>query len=254
MKVLVVGDIHGKWEMVNEAFDTFIKGHYDKIIFMGDIYDSFDRTDEDMIHCANVINAMLKTYPDRVVVIVGNHDEAYLRYNPEHFRCSGFRPMLHVKLHPQLLSMKKFYQYAYGIGNHLFTHAGVQYRWFSKHFNTLQNCADMMGVDITDPTHLWMVLDAVARTADSGIWKEKGPARRGMDSDYGSPMWCDLDEMLTNGPYPGLHQICGHTHTDLMYRFNRFEGNKKYKDTSVTYVDVLAHHMQFLTIHIDEND
>jgi len=252
MRVLVVGDIHGRWQLVNEAFNMFLEEKYDKIIFTGDIYDSFERTDEDMMRCAHILNAMLSTYPDQVIVLIGNHDEPYLRYNPEHYRCAGFRPLLHAKVHPLLSPMKKYYQYAYGIGNYLFTHAGLQYKWFSKHFEVLQECADLMGLDITNESHIWQILDGVARTADAGIWKEVGPRRKGMDSDFGSPMWCDLDEMIQQGPYPGLHQVCGHTHLPHIYKFDRFEDNKKYRDTSVTYVDVLSYRTQFLTLHINE--
>ncbi len=251
MKVLVVGAIHGRWELVNQAFDKFLTGKYDKIIFTGDICDSWDRSNMDMIRCYNIIHAMTKMLGDKLVLLIGNHDEQYIRYNPEAFRCTGFRPDLHRELNCVLAPYKKHYQYAYGIKNFLFTHAGVQYAWFSKHFHTLNKWAETISLDIEDPTNLWILIDGVARTHDEDIIHEIGPKRGGFASEVGGPLWCDMEEMILKGPYPGLNQVCGHTKTDHIYRFHKFEGNKHYKDTSVTYVDVLNTKIHFLTLYID---
>lgn len=250
MKVLVVGAIRGNADLLNLAFNTFLEEKHDRIIFTGNIFDCEGRTDDEVIRCANIMNAMLDSYPDKVVCLIGNSDEAYMRYNPERYRTKGFRPLLHVKLHPLLLTKKKHYKYAYGIGDYLFTHAGLQYGWLSKHFTTLDKCADMMGLDVTDAAHLWMVIDGVARTADATIIHEAGAGKGGADSDYGGPLWCGMDEMLVKGPYPGLHQVVGHTRTDHIYRFHTFQDKKRWKDTSVTYVDVLSDKTQFLTLNI----
>lgn len=251
MKVLVVGDIHGRYEFVNQAFDKFLKERYDKIIFMGDICDSFDRSDRDIERCYNIIHAMMKTSQDKIVSLIGNHDEPYFNYNPEKTRCPGFRPSLHMNLHITLTENKKHHQYAYGIGDHLFTHAGVQLSWFGKHFDILKCWADIMQLDIQDAKSLWIILDSVARTSDANIFREKGAIRGGLSSDFGSPLWCDMSEMLSKGPYPGLHQVCGHTPTDNIYRFRNFGDSNLYKNTSVAYIDVLSSKPQFMTLYID---
>lgn len=252
MKVLVVGAIHGRVNILNEAFNKYLSQKYDKIIFTGDIADGYE-SDEKVLRCFNVLNAMIKSYPDKVIALIGNHDEPYFRYNPEKYRnSSGYRPNLHYDLHAMLNPMKRHYQYAFGIKKYLFTHAGIQYSWLSKHFDVLNKWAELMRLDITDPENLWLIVDGVARTSDGHIIHEIGPKRGGADSDIGGPLWCDMEEMINRGPYPGLNQVCGHTKTDNIYRFHKFEGTKFYKNTSVTYVDVLSNKTQFLTLNIDD--
>lgn len=252
MKVLVCGDIHGRHKAVTNAFDKFLSEDYDKIIFTGDICDSHDANDNDIIRCWNIINTMIKAYPDKVIVLLGNHDIPYLHFDPEKFRCSGFRSDLHKQLYFLLHPMRNKYKVAYGISNFLFTHAGVQYNWFAKHFDIIDKWAESTSLDVTDPGNLWLILNMIYQTRDADILFEAGPKRGGMDSDFGGPFWCDLNEIIMKAPYPGLNQIIGHTPTEEIYRFHRFQNGKYYKDTSVCCIDVLSSKVQFLTLQIKE--
>ncbi len=250
MKVLSVGDIHGKHELVAEAFGIFIKEKYDRIIYHGDTADGFDRTNEDIVRCFNILLSAKKVHPDKVILLMGNHDEPYFHQIPEEYRCQGFRPDLHAELSNLLIPNRSKFNYAHGISNYLFTHAGVSSAWFLKHFDTLDNWATIMGIDITEPEELSMVLEGVSQTHDKNILFEIGPDRNGYLSDFGGPLWCDRSEIMDLGPIIGLNQIVGHTSQQFITRVHEFEGGKKYKNTSVTFIDVLAHQKQFLTLEI----
>src|SRR5580704_9577331 len=85
MKHLVIGDLHGKdcWKDVN--FNA-----YDKIVFIGDYVDHWNLADR--VISRNLIRVidLKKKHPDKVELLLGNHDVQYLHY--PHFLCSGFRP------------------------------------------------------------------------------------------------------------------------------------------------------------------
>ena len=250
-KVLVIGDLHGRHELATKAYDTFLKGKYDKAIFLGDYADSHDRPDADILRTFNIVLTMKKNHPEQVELLVGNHDEPYFHLDvPRQLLSKGFRMTLHRSLSHVLAPNIKEFSYAYGIKNYLFTHAGVSHKWFFKHFDLLSMWATRMDMDLLDVEDLHIILDNIRLTGDKYILFEIGPERGGYDSDAGGPMWCDRDELLNFGPLQGLNQVVGHTSQQFISRIHTFEGNKKYKDTSVTFTDCLSHREQFLTLEI----
>ena len=252
MKVLCVGDIHGKSELVNKAFDTFLKGKYDQIIFHGDIADG-DKKDEEIIRCFNIIIGMKRTYPDQVVILVGNHEEQYFHLQNEFYRCSGYRESLYYHLYPLLSENRNLFRYAYGIKNYLFTHAGVNAGWFIKHYDTIYKWSKTMGLDIVEIDQWWQIFDGISQTKDKPILFEVGPDRGGKAKGIGGPLWCDMSEMIYHKPVMGLHQVVGHTQQHFMRRVTAFGDKPKFlnKDTSVTFIDVLNDRHQFLTLEIE---
>lgn len=252
MKILNVGDIHGKIDVLNKAFNTFLKGEYDKIIFHGDLADSWDASNSDILRCFNIAIGMKKTFPDKVILLIGNHEEHYLHLNPELYRCAGFRPDLHPSLFPLLNDNRSLFQYAYGIGNYLFTHAGVNKGWFIKNYDIIVKTAEKMGSDICEVQDWWRIIDAISQTSHSPILSEVGPERGGRKSNIGGPIWCDKEEMMNHGPICGFHQVVGHTEQHFIRRVTSFEGKTKAvgKHTSVTFIDVLNYRHQFLTLNI----
>src|SRR5690554_631315 len=91
IKILAVGDLHGKscWQAID--FDQ-----YDKVIFMGDYVDSTSHSDEEILDNFSEVIEVKKRHPEKVVLLLGNHDIQYLYY-PD-FRCSGFRPAMQISL------------------------------------------------------------------------------------------------------------------------------------------------------------
>lgn len=254
-KVLVIGDLHGRHELATKAYDIFLKEKYDKAIFLGDYADSYDRSDQDILRTFSIALSMKKDHPDQVELLIGNHDEPYFHTDLSEARdyiCRGFRTTLHRSLSHILVPHQKEFSYAYGIGNFLFTHAGISYPWFFKHHDVISMWAERMDIDLEDVQMLHVILDNLKFTSDKHILFEVGPDRGGLESNHGGPMWCDREEMLVGGPLPGLNQVVGHTNQHYINRQHKFEGDKRYKDTSVTFIDCLSYRQQFLTLEIDD--
>ena len=250
MKVLVCGDIHCRVDELTAAFNKFLREKYDKIIFLGDYWDSFDRSNNDMIRVANMLLSMKRQYKDQMILLIGNHDVPYLRLDPSGFRVAGFRPLLHPTLYHILAPQRNDFQYAYGIGNYLFTHAGVQLNWYIDHFKLIQEWGCKMGLDIFKVSEFWMVLDGIGQTRDFEILFECGEKRGGKYYEKGGPLWCDIDEILTSGPVPGFHQVVGHSPVSHIRRISRFAEGFHLKNTTVTFTDCLHSRTQFLTLNI----
>ena len=68
---LVVGDIHGDFNILKVIIDGFIKNdHINHLIFLGDIVDRGSQS----IGCLNLLYALIIKYPERVHLVRGNHE------------------------------------------------------------------------------------------------------------------------------------------------------------------------------------
>ena len=68
MKTIVIGDIHGRtiWKQI-VRHNTF-----DKVVFEGDYFDSFDISVKDQLKNFNEIIKFKERFPDKVVLLIGN--------------------------------------------------------------------------------------------------------------------------------------------------------------------------------------
>jgi predicted phosphodiesterase len=71
MRLLVFGDLHGesRWQQHVENIDR-----YDYVIFMGDYMDSFTHLDIELIDNLSELINFKAMYPDKVILLLGNHD------------------------------------------------------------------------------------------------------------------------------------------------------------------------------------
>jgi len=68
---LVIGDIHGDFNILKSIIDGFTKNdHINHLIFLGDIVDRGSQS----IGCLNLLYALIIKYPDRVHIVRGNHE------------------------------------------------------------------------------------------------------------------------------------------------------------------------------------
>ena len=234
-RILAVGDLHGRHEIAYKAIQLFKNKKCDKLIFIGDYCDSFNRTNDDILETLKLVLAIKQEYPDDVILILGNHDISY-KYTPD-FECTGQRAELLPTLKYFFEENSKYFQIAHlevdGKNKYLFTHAGVQKKWFNKYKNRIAHY-EIYGFDLAG------TLNCIDQTRDRWILNELGTKRGGIRYDYGGPTWCDKTEMESYGPIPGYHQIVGHTHINHIEKVTKFEGDKHYENTSVTFIDVLS--------------
>ena len=130
MKIIALGDTHGRndWKKVVEEND------FDKIIFIGDYFDSHEEVNP-LVQKSNFreIISYKKKNKEKVVLLFGNHDFHYLRgitqtysgFQIEHYH--DIQELLENALKENLLQM------SFSFNNYLFTHAGVTKTWLNNH-------------------------------------------------------------------------------------------------------------------------
>lgn len=130
MKIIAIGDLHGR----NIWKDIINKTDYDKVIFIGDYFDSDEgiSAEQQAENFKDVI-AFKKDNPEKVKLLFGNHDFHYLPSVTEHY--SGFQPA-HRKDFEVLIKDavdEDFLQACFVFENILFTHAGLTKTWSSAY-------------------------------------------------------------------------------------------------------------------------
>lgn len=217
MKTITIGDVHGL--PVADVVHTLID-RYDKVIFVGDYTDSFDCTDSEIFKSLKDIISLKKEYPDKVVLLLGNHDLQYLLTSGLH-RCSGFRTSMFPDLNGIFQKNKELFQTAFQIKNILWTHAGVHREWYNSRFNSY--------ADKFPDLYVAQQLNLAFKAYELSLF-DVGLMRWG-SHQVGGPFWCDKNELYNKGLQDYI-QIVGHTKTDKI-------NIKEYGSEELVFVDVL---------------
>ena len=226
MKILSIGDLHGK-----DIWNTINAKDYDRVIFVGDIYDEFYhiKTSEE-VHDNALSLVQWAKEQGNVDICIGNHDAHYFKWQEPVFRIvrgAGFTESQLYKAYHIYIENKELFKVAYQVNNYLWTHAGLSQAGYGFHFK-----------EMTDT--LIATQDGVNNLADAlnKMWDINyeplfyAPLSRGGDDTYGGPLWASKSDTI-GGPLSNYHQIVGHTETqDIIHK----ELNP---DTSITYIDCL---------------
>ena len=121
MKTIILGDTHGRsnWKL------AIHQDQPDRVIFIGDYFDSFDIPGVEQIHNFKEIIQYKENNPQiEVVLLIGNHDHHYF---PEigYTGTSGYQSGIAPSITQVIDENRHHLQMAYGFGDYLFTHAGV---------------------------------------------------------------------------------------------------------------------------------
>jgi predicted phosphodiesterase len=123
---MAMGDVHGRntWKgLVNTQ-------KFDKLVLLGDYFDSFDINAQEQMDNFRDIIAFKQTNPDKVVLLIGNHDFHYLpiamTINETY---SGFQLRYAFAISQLIEEHKHLLQMCYQWENYLFTHAGITHTW-----------------------------------------------------------------------------------------------------------------------------
>lgn len=224
MHIIAIGDVHGR-----DAWKEIQNSPADQIVFIGDYVDPHRPIpDFEVVRNLEEIMAFKKSDPNRITLLLGNHDAQYLYYPL--YSCSGHRADLQETLGTLFLENENLFQIAWQQGRYLFTHAGISQGWYDRHLSTLAQYGDK---------HLSGTLNAIHGSEHRDILFEVGWERGGWHP-YGGPIWADQSE--TRYDYLAhFHQVVGHS------RVNDFE---YYGDdnASITYIDVGDTRVRFYTI------
>lgn len=251
-KVLSIGDIRGrdlwmfythenpydfkKWkESVEngipadcEFWNEMPYRKYDKIIFVGDYCDSFDLDNEIILENLKNIVFFKKALPDKVVLLLGNHDIQYLEYNQV---CTGWRSEMGIDLMPLLNDKECDYKIAHQeIGEDgkiwVWSHAGITNPWleqvkkevFNEKYRLYEITKDYKESNLADFVNM--------------LWEIRNPRVFNVDHESGGfekwagPIWVRT-RILNENPIPSINQIIGHTPQKRIYR-HELEGFSHY--------------------------
>ena len=199
-KVLIVPDVHCR-DFYKEPVKKYID-QVDKVVFLGDYLDPYyyeGFTRENGIKNLGEIIELKNNNPDKVILLLGNHDCQYCDdwLNPDdkcdirpcsRYDCNPERNKVTRKLYE--LNKDKF-QLLYKIDDVVFSHAGIRNEWLDEYCHCTFD--ELLKDETKAYGHLWVV----------GF-------SRGGDEDFGSCVWNSLNEERNRLP-GDLYQVFGHT-------------------------------------------
>ena len=121
LKTIVIGDIHGRstWKLITHLEQP------NRVIFVGDYFDSFDFSGLEQIHnFKEIIRFKNKNPQIEIILLIGNHDYHYF---PEigYTGTAGYQWDLNISISHTINEYRDHLQMCYRLDNYLFTHAGI---------------------------------------------------------------------------------------------------------------------------------
>jgi len=197
-EILIVPDVHGR-NFWLPALD--FQG---EVIFLGDYTDPYpqeDISEEDAYQGMLKIVQFKQQNPDRVTLLIGNHEMHY--YNKD-FAAGRFARDYFEKYNEVLTgeATKDLFQLCKQIDNYLFIHAGITKNWYDRHLAKFQDLGSTLEEKINNVFFKKMHI----------FWEASMIYRGGID-DTGSPLWADYREFDDEKESfdPDIIQIIGHT-------------------------------------------
>lgn len=253
-KIISIGDLHGSqaWKKINP-------GEWDRIIFVGDYVDSLYFSDDEILQNLQSLLDFKKSFPDKVILLWGNHDLAYFYGGHERHYASGFKAGMLLHYFNLYTANRRLFQAAFGIGNYLWTHAGVIQQWYDENIagemksitagikSGLEYRLQGQGISSNGLTPI----DAELATTLNRLFDQYylplfnvGVLRGGLYNE-GGIFWADKRE-LEDDPLKGYHQMVGHNKTRSGIRVSNHFGD----DTSITWLDCLETATEFYQLII----
>lgn len=207
--MIIIPDIHGRtfWN-VPEVVNHLGEEH---VIFLGDYLDPYDY---EGINTAQAFDNLLsivelkKQHPDKVTLLLGNHDLHYMdgrleggRYDYLH----GLRNRQFFTENAHLFQIT--YEAEFGGKKFLFTHAGLLRGWVETNRNFFGGPAPeavptLLNDMWADPVRRKTLLATLADI----------PYSRWGNTEFGSPVWSDVEDIDDSvEEIEGVYQIFGHS-------------------------------------------
>jgi hypothetical protein len=240
MKVLSVGDVHGRdiwkfhthgssyeynhWKVSvdhgadpndSKFWEEYQYAQVDRIIFVGDYVDSFDKTNEQILRNLEEIIEFKKALGDKVVLLLGNHDIQYIIPNEI---CSGFRSEMQfdlARIFKENLHLFKLVHLEKGTDGSkwLWSHAGVSSGWYEKDLlrdmnNSVYRFYDIVQEFLEVEREVDEIINKAFELKVDCLWNVDSYS--GGYSVWAGPIWV-RPYVLNHWPLTGYNQIVGHT-------------------------------------------
>lgn len=213
MTKIVVGDIHGRVEVVEKVL-SYGKDNNMEVIFVGDFMDSYDRSLEDQMRALNL--ALDAIEAGKAKSVYGNHDLSYM----DGMTCSGWRSNTQTAVDKVAHRIKASFKPYLREEGFLISHAGVSSRLLDYYNITLE--------------------DYLTEGDFSDVGYDRGGSK-----PCGGLYWCDWFTEFE--PIADVPQIVGHSG----YRLPGFDYGILQEGNSFN-VDCLQHKQEVLFIEDGE--
>jgi hypothetical protein len=167
----------------------------------------------------DIINLKI-AFPDKIVLLWGNHDIHYLLGSE--YAASGFRPEMQLNFHEIFHSNSSLFRLAYQEKDCLWTHAGINSRWHDNRFRQFAG-------EYPESSDVAELLNLAFEKRYPALF-DVGYIRKGK-YETGGPLWCDKNE-LAEYPFKGLNQIVGHNRVRKIQKINKY-------NTEIALIDIL---------------
>lgn len=265
LKIITIPDLHGKdvWQQIDPKI-------YDKIIFLGDYVDAphrkatdiaqidgmnqrvlineeHGRTNAEILYNLTKIIELKNKYPDKVVLLLGNHDVPYIYHIKNKslqrtMMCSGYRYSMENELAVLFNNNIKKFKIAHRIENVVWSHAGITPQAYNAYFkNKLNDNLDLL----VDELNMWFVLNEPELFYVS--------QKRGGSMPHGSILWADKTEWTKEEYKFPFIQIVGHSHVDkisYLYDDMKITSDVFLKEANVTFTDCFNTETRFYEIEL----
>jgi hypothetical protein len=207
MKYLIIPDVHNRWEKAEELIK---KVPADKIIFLGDFFDDFNDTPQDIAETAGWFHDSVNK-PDRIH-ICGNHDLHYWFKDNKFLQCSGYEQYKSITINDFVTKEdweKLVFHYVLD-GQFLLSHGGVAPFWLNPHnFNPME--ISEYNLNFVDNRLKRESIEAKKQFYRNQVhwFGMPGHSRSYNAPFYGGITWLDWNKEFH--PIRGIHQIVGHT-------------------------------------------
>ena len=230
MKILVIGDVHGRKFWRQAIADNI--GKVDKVIFLGDYLDPYEQEiDEnqelmecnDFYDCQGLLNmlndiiSLKKNEPDKYILLTGNHTDSYIWSKFHAATRTDYKNW--EKYHKVFSENLNLFNLVWIENNTIFSHAGISKGWANRVWEILEFPEDeICSVKEVATTLQDTPLDNFNKFYIEAIGDISH--YRGGNMFYGSCEWSDLREhvdmkkSLTEIIPIGeneIYQIFGHT-------------------------------------------
>lgn len=234
MRTLVLGDTHGRsnWKL------AVFQEKPDRVIFIGDYFDSFDIPGVEQI---NNFKEIIKYKEDfngtEVVLLIGNHDYHYF---PEigYTGTSGFQKGIAPNIMQVVDENRHHLQMAYEFGEYLFTHAGVSPVFMDQVFGSNGWSKDYIETDLNE------LFKYKPKAFDFNGLEPTG------DNACQTPIWIRPRSLMSSnkkhdkGLKKDYIQIVGHTE---MHKLD-LDGSDKFTGGRYYFVDTMGTSGHYLVI------
>lgn len=191
MKILVLGDIHCKPNLLFMAREIFLKRKCDYLVFLGDACDNFGATQDDNMQIVEDLAQAKAELGEQFVWLIGNHDWGY-------FHGDNMTGHIHEReslVQHQFAEHLEDWEVVAKIGKYVFSHAGIGAA-FAKEYgghNVIENIKALKKVQNT-----YNPLDNVGIVCGGYSYKP-------------SPIWIRPQEFGEPWGVGEIVQIVGHT-------------------------------------------